>query len=267
MLCYGHSNQIKLRHHEVTIKRTSVFSILVRKPGEHSPCIYADSQWYEHWFGQHLQSGVCAAGVFNKGSNSNKKASLKAELSAYKEALESDINIPEQGSEFVQQKQAKLGQIAAYLKVLELVEKHPELNCLESGFPSYPRPLEGMIQDRTTSNLYSMVLRPSKQDGFLRTEGTNPVFRVAHKSVSRGIEGVESELQKALIEAYSSLSLSASDLKTEITQKAVARLNELNQSFNFDALKNMLKETIKRNWVLPLTLAKPLRAGPSPKNI
>lgn len=182
---------------------------------------------------------------FNKGGNSNKKASLKAELSAYKEALESDISILEQDSELTQQKQARLAQIVAYLKVLERVEKHPELNCLESGFPSYPRPLEGMIQDRTTSNLYSMVLRPSEQDGFLRTEGTNPVFGVAHKSVSRGIEGVESELQKALIEAYSTLTLSAPDLKKEITQKAVARLNKLNQSFNFNALKNMLKETIE----------------------
>ena len=175
---------------------------------------------------------------FDKGSNSNKKASLKAELLTYKEALESDISLLGAKSPLLPQKQERLTQIDGYLKVLERVEHHPELNCLNSGFPSYPRPLEGMMQDRATSNLYSMVLRPEVQDGYLRTEGVNPIFRVAHKSVSRHIESTESPLQKALIKAYSPLIFH--DFKT----KVMTRLKALNKPFHFDTLRTLLHETV-----------------------
>lgn len=92
---------------------------------------------------------------FNKGSNSNKKMSLKGELLGYKEALESDLSLLGSDSELAQQKRERLLQIDAYLKVLSAAEKHAELDCLNSGFPSYPRPLETLMQDRSTSNLYS----------------------------------------------------------------------------------------------------------------
>ncbi|MDP1604205.1 MAG: SidC [Legionella sp.] len=182
---------------------------------------------------------------FDKGNNSNKKASLKAELLAYKEAVESDISILEPDSALTQQKEERLAQIEAYLKVLGVVEQHEELNCLNSGFPSYPRPLEGMIQDRATSNLYSMVLRPSQEDGFLRTEGANPVFSVAHKSVSRQIDEVESALQKALINKYRPLTFNVRDLKAEVKHQVLTQFEALNQPCTSDLMAKLLQEAIQ----------------------
>ena len=181
---------------------------------------------------------------FDKGSNSNKKASLKSELLAYKEALESDIMLLGASSPLTQQKQERLAQIDAYLKALAFVEKHPELNCLNTGFPSYPRPLEGLMQDRTTSNLYSMVLRPTAEDGFLRSEATNPIFSVAHKSVSKQIHTSKSELQHALIQAYTPLIFEAKDLKSQVI-KQVTQWMRPNEPVDFERLRKVLKKTIQ----------------------
>jgi len=178
---------------------------------------------------------------FNKGSNSNKKSSLKGELLAYKEALESDISLLEAHSELAQQKQERLNQIDAYIKVFTALEKHQELACLDTSFPSYPRPLEGMMQDRNTSNLYSMVLRPSEQDGYLRSEGANPIFHVAHRSVSRQIGEVESLLQKSLIATYTSLTFN--DLKAEVTNQV---LKALNGAFKLEHLRDILQDTVQK---------------------
>jgi hypothetical protein len=180
---------------------------------------------------------------FDKGSNSNKKASLKEELLSYKEALENDISLLTAQPALTEEKTERLKQIEAYLKVLGLVEKHPELNCLNTGFPNYPRPLEGIMQDRATSNLYSMVLRPQEQDGYLRTEGVNPIFRVAHKSASRNIEQAESQLQKALIKAYSPLTFH--DLKAQVMNQVLAQLKALNKPFHFETLRTLLHEKVQ----------------------
>ncbi len=182
---------------------------------------------------------------FDKGHNSYKKASLKAELGAYKEALEHDTELLAADSELALQKKERLHQIEAYLQVLNVVAEHTELDCLNAGFPSYPRPLEGMMQDRATSNLYGMVLRPSIQDGFLRTEGAKPIFSVAHKSVARNIDNVESTLQKALIKAYSPLHLKAQDIKEELTQKVITQLNDTTESFDFNGLRETLQQTVQ----------------------
>ncbi|WP_065236327.1 SidC, partial [Legionella santicrucis] len=181
---------------------------------------------------------------FDKGSNSNKKASLKTELLAYKEALESDINLLGAESPLTQQKQERLAQIDAYMKVLVSVENHPELNCLNADFPSYPRPLEELMQDRKTSNLYSMVLRPTAEDGFLRSEATNPIFSVAHKSNARNIGKMVSPLQHALIQAYTPLTFEANDLKFQVI-KQVAQWMRPNEPVDFEYLRKILKKTIK----------------------
>ncbi|VEB36325.1 SidC homolog [Legionella sainthelensi] len=181
---------------------------------------------------------------FDKGSHSNKKNSLKAELLAYKEALESDIILLGMGSPLGEQKQEKLAQIDANLKVLAFVEKHPELNCLNTGFPSYPRPLEELMQDRTNSNLYSMVLCPTEEDGFLRSEAANPLFSVAHKSVSKQIQASKSELQQALIQAYTRLTFKASDLKSQVIQQVLAQLKYPHVPLNFEHLRKILHETV-----------------------
>src|SRR3990167_9495764 len=143
---------------------------------------------------------------FGKGSNSNQKATLKGELLAYKEALENDLSLlGEDNALLAQPKKERLTQINAYLEVIKTLEKHSELDCLNQGFPSYPRPLEGLMQNRKTSNLYSMVLHPTNEDGYLRSEAAKPIFSVAHRSVARNIHTSVSALQQALIRAYTPL--------------------------------------------------------------
>jgi hypothetical protein len=194
---------------------------------------------------------------FDKGHNANEKTSLKTELLAYKEALITDISLLEALSLPSLQKKERLSQVDAYLKVLKLVETHPELNCLNSGFPSYPRPLEGMMQDRTTSNLYSMILRPKEQDGYLRTEGINPIFRVAHKSVSRNIEHTESQLQKALINAF--IPLTFHDLKTNLIKQVVMQLKA---PFNFSTLKILLHDVVHEELGVAIDFSKNAKGVP-----
>jgi hypothetical protein len=180
---------------------------------------------------------------FGKGSNSNKKVTLEGELLAYKEALESDLSLLGADSELSAQKQERLSQIQAYLEVIAALEKHRELDCLNSGFPSYPRPLESLMQDRSHSNLYSMVLRPSAEDGYLRTEAANPIFSVAHKSVARGIEGVSSTLQQALIKAYFPLNYETSNLKAQVISQVLAQLPGI-VPVDFERLRHILTSTV-----------------------
>nr|WP_241480468.1 hypothetical protein [Legionella norrlandica] len=182
---------------------------------------------------------------FGKGSNSNKKATLKGELLAYKEALKSDLSLLGADSVLVQQKQERLTQIEAYLKAVTHLEHHRELECLNKGFPSYPRPLESMMQDRNTSNLYSMVLRPTEEDGFLRSEAANPVFSVAHQSEARQIEHVISPLQQALIQAYTPLTYEARDLKSQVIRQTLAQLMPPETPVDFECLRQILQNTVK----------------------
>ena len=180
---------------------------------------------------------------FNKGSASDKTTGLKTELLAYKEALVSDISFLGSQSPLALQKQERLRQIDAYLQVLAAVAVHQELDCLALPFPSYPIPLENIMQDRDTSNLYSMVLHPEEQDDYLRSESVNPIFRVAHTSNMLQIESDESMLQQALITAYSTLTYC--DLKATIMNQVLTRLKSVAGPFHLDTLQTLLHETVQ----------------------
>ncbi len=182
---------------------------------------------------------------FGKGSNSNQKATLKGELLKYKEALESDISLLNKDALLTKQKQERLTQINAYLKVITALENHKELECLKQNYPSYPRPLEALMQNRETSNLYSMVLRPTEEDGYLRSEAANPVFSVAHMSVARNIKESVSSLQQALIKAYMPLTYKNQDLKSQVIEKTLAQLKPLKRPVDFEKLTATLQETVK----------------------
>lgn len=180
---------------------------------------------------------------FGKGTNSNKKTTLKNELMAYKEALESDLKLLDTDSQLGQEKQERLRQIDIHLEVLTHLERHRELNCLNQSFPSYPRPLEALMQDRASSNLYCMVLRPTSEDGYLRSEAANPIFSVAHKSVARGIVETVSPLQQALVKAY--MPLSFKDLKSQVINQVLKKLKPLELPVDFGNLRKKLQETVK----------------------
>lgn len=199
---------------------------------------------------------------FGKGNNPNKNASLKTELFAYKEALESDINLLGTDTPLAQQKQERWSQIDAYLKVLTAVEKHQELNCLNTGFPSYPRPLEELMQDRINSNLYSMVLRPAEEDGYLRSEAANPIFSVAHKSVSKQIHASKSELQQALLQAYTPLTFKTKDLKSQVIQQVLTQLQPPYVPVNFEHLKQILQKTVQALLNVDVNFSKTQQGSP-----
>jgi hypothetical protein len=182
---------------------------------------------------------------FGKGSNSNQKATLKGELLAYKEALESDLHLLGADALLSAQKKERLAQINAYLGVVAQLEKHSELDCLNQGFPSYPRPLEAIMQDRATSNLHSMVLRPTAEDGYLRSEAANPIFSVAHKSVARNKDTTVSKLQQALINAYAPLRYESKNLKSQVIQQVIAQLTPPHVPVNFLHLKQILTNTVQ----------------------
>ena len=182
---------------------------------------------------------------FGKGNNSNQKATLKVKLLAYQEALESDLSLlGEYDALLTQQKQERLTQINAYLEVIKQLEKHRELDCLNAGFPSYPRPLEELMQNRASSNLYSMVLRPTVEDGYLRCEAANPIFRVAHKSVAIGGETSISLLQQAFIRAYTPLRYEIKNLEGVVTQQVLSKISS-DLPVDFEHLRALLTETVK----------------------
>lgn len=182
---------------------------------------------------------------FGKGSNSNQKATLKGELLAYKEALESDLHLLGADALLSAQKKERLAQINVYLEVVMQLEKHSELDCLNQGFPSYPRPLEALMQDRATSNLHSMVLRPTAEDGYLRSEAANPIFSVAHKSVARNRDTTVSKLQQALLNAYAPLRYESKDLKSRVIQQVLAHTPTPHVPVNFPHLRQILTNTVQ----------------------
>ena len=204
---------------------------------------------------------------FGKGSNSNQKATLKSELLVYKDALKSDLTLLDVETGIAQQKRERLAQINAYLAVIKTLENHAELNCLNSGFPSYPRPLEELMQDRTTSNLYSMVLRPTNEDGYLRSEAANPIFSVAHRSVARGIADAVSPLQQALMAAYRPLSYEAKDSKSQVIQQVLAQLIPVTP-IDFEQLKQILTQTVNALLYVSVDFSKTQQGTPiSQENI
>lgn len=182
---------------------------------------------------------------FGKGHHSNQKATLKNELLIYKKALESDLSLLKAQTLLSQQKQERLTQINLYLDVVTRLEKHPELNCLDQNFPTYPRSLEAIMQESATSNLYSMILRPTEEDGYLRLEAVNPVFSVAHKSIVRKRGTSISPLQQALIHAYEGLSDNTRNLKSKVIQQTLNALNDATAACDFELLKKMLQKTIE----------------------
>ena len=182
---------------------------------------------------------------FGKGSNSNLKKTLKGELLAYQETLEYDLSLLEAQMPLAQQKQERLMQIKAYLEVLGHLEQHKELNCLHSNFPSYPRPLESMMQNRERSNVYSMVLRPKEEDGYLRFEAANPVFSVAHKSVTRNLMTAVSPLQEALIQAYSPLNLEAKGLKFQAMRETMVQSGIAHAPVDFERLRSTFQKRLQ----------------------
>ena len=175
---------------------------------------------------------------FGKSGNTLEVAVLN-ELTRYKQALELDISlISDDMAELKTQKEERLVQINTYLDFIKKIQTNPVLNTLGSQYPEYPEPLKALMGERDT-NLYSMVLRPTVQDSYLRS--VNPVFSVKRNNDSMG--NPDSNLYQALHEVYKTMTIVPKDARTRLTE-AVSALPE-GQQIDFAGIQRILSQKVK----------------------
>ncbi len=101
------------------------------------------------------------------------------ELLKYKRALESDIEWIQNDPILIEQKQNRLDQINSYIDTINAMSSSSEISELDAGImANYPKALVSLMEER--SNLYSMVLRPTKMDSQLKS--VNPIFSVRRQT-------------------------------------------------------------------------------------
>lgn len=160
----------------------------------------------------------------------NKQRSAIGSLEAYRANLifdlkyVSDVKIKEK-------KTARLTQIDNYIKLLKQIQSQSQITTpLMQGFPTYPKPLESLMQDRS-SNLYSMVLCPAEKDSYLRMGAIPSVF-----SLNR--DG-NSKLYRALSIAYQNMIFP----EERLVKKILTSLP--NQSIGFEELRTRLQHQVQ----------------------
>jgi hypothetical protein len=127
-------------------------------------------------------------------------------LADYKDALEFDLKYMP-ASEEKAHKAQRLSQIDTYLEILLQVQQDPRITQpLKQTFPLYPEPLVHLMQARE-ANLHSIILRPRKQDNYLRTTAIVPTFSANHHQMMNGhVASQDSILADTLRQQYQSVS-------------------------------------------------------------
>ena len=185
---------------------------------------------------------VYALQEFFGKSERPKQITALDELNRYKAALEFDISLLPAESELKDQKQDRLNQIDEYIKLIEKIQSNEDLNTLSVQFPAYPAPLQTLMREKD-SNLYSMVLRPTAQDLYLRS--VNPVFSVNHSVMdTRGkVTTHPSVLYQALYDVYHGLTLVPTDARTRLTAAVIA--SPAGQGIDFAGIQQALIQYAK----------------------
>src|SRR3990167_2413910 len=160
---------------------------------------------------------------------------VQNELLHYKTALEFDISLLMDMPTLKQQKQERLAQINQYIELIKTIQSNAVLNTLDNQLPSYPEPLQTIMRERNT-NLYSMVLRPTVQDSYLRP--VNPVFSVKRMNDSRG--NPNSLFYQALHDVYQRIALIPKDARARLTAAVIASTEGL--SINFKGIQHALSQ-------------------------
>lgn len=157
------------------------------------------------------------------------------ELNHYKEALEFDLSLVMEIPELKQQKQVRLDQINHYIVLINTIQSNEVLNTLDSQSPAYPEPLQTLMRERHT-NLYSMVLRPTAQDSYLRS--VNPVFSV--KRTNDRIGNPDSLLYQALHDVYQTMTIVPMDARSRLTAAVIA--SPAGQRIDFQGIQQALSQ-------------------------
>lgn len=190
------------------------------------------------------------------GMNSNatdQNTSIKAELKAYQEALKLDLSFLKADETQAKEKQERLTQINAWLEVIKSLEQSGELDSLYGSFPTCPKVLESMMQDRDNTNVYTMVLHPSYWSGRLAMAGIKPVFSLAHTGKVSNI----SALEQALFTAYTPLTFQVEDqgLKSQAMKMTLLELPRPHRPVQFENLRKIFHKHLRAltNSVIDLT--------------
>lgn len=169
---------------------------------------------------------------FGKSTDATRKTAYD-ELIAYKAALEFDMSLIAYESELKAKKEERLEQINCYIVSIETVQKSDVLTGLTTAFPTYPQPLQRLMQEQDT-NLYSMVLRPENMDSWLRF--VNPVFSVKREGDSLFFQRLQQD--------YKSIDFSA--LPNAKARLYTAVLASLDGSFDFEKIQRVLTQESKK---------------------
>ncbi|OGV49184.1 MAG: hypothetical protein A3F46_04565 [Legionellales bacterium RIFCSPHIGHO2_12_FULL_42_9] len=181
---------------------------------------------------------VYALQEFFGKSQRPQQVTVQNELLHYKEALKFDISLLMDMPVLKEQKQERLDQINQYIDLIKTIQSNAILNTLDSQFPTYPEPLQRLMRERNT-NLYSMVLRPTVQDSYLRS--VNPVFSVKRTNDLRG--NPNSRFYQALHDTYQRIPIVPKDARTHLTAAVVRSL--AGQTITFENIQHALSQKTK----------------------
>ncbi len=157
-------------------------------------------------------------------------------LKQYKEALEFDLSLLDEGSKVYEVKSSRLLQIESYIKIIEVIKGNQALDGLTKEFPYYPEPLQELMKGED-SNLYSMVLRPRLKDDYLRF--VNPVF-----SVNRDGTDEEQVLYQTLTQVFQD----AKPLDTKARLITQIANTEAGKTRNFEGMQQALQEQVQKQF-------------------
>ena len=153
-----------------------------------------------------------------------KEGAALRELNTYKSALEFDLQLVADGSPLQVAKQERLKQIQAYIDGVSAIGTN------------YLSALTSLMQ--TPSNLYSIQLRPRKQDSFSRV--VNPVFNIERRNDATGTP--LSALYNAMYAIYPNTKIV--DPQARLKQAVIAELPK--EGVTFKIIQRVLTEQCQR---------------------
>ena len=178
-------------------------------------------------------------------------------LKQYKDALEFDLRLLEEGSEVSQAKLSRLKQVGQYIHILEEAAKDEKvIEGLTKAFPYYPEPVQKLMKSED-SNLYSMVLRPRHTDSYLRF--VNPVFsvkrdgadeeQVLYQTLKKAYQGVKPLDTKARLTASIANTKAGHNLSFEDMRQALTAQVEKQFNRQVDFTKDTKGKAITKEYV------------------
>src|SRR3990167_2008534 len=170
----------------------------------------------------------------------NKQNTALMALTDYKAALEFDLKYMPDSIEKTRKTQ-RLAQIDTYLEIVQQVQQDKRITGpLKRSFPLYPEPLETLMR-ADDANLHSIILRPVKQDVYLRTTAIAPTFSVNHDFMRDNGQIVrnQSSLAETLQSQYQSIVLKPKS-QEGLIESFLANPKNLNLAVDFDKIRTAL---------------------------